>query len=111
MNDKLTAEQIVRGLLGWPGKMLSGSKSSYSKSHPKNVVFFNGNVYGSDGRKLWYGDIDLTKSEKDLTYLAKQLQESIYVTAEHPFRWETQDQKSLEGALGGEFPRAVKFSP
>lgn len=111
MSDKLTAEQIVREQLGWPGKMLSASKSSYSKSHPKSVVFFNGNVYGSDGRKLWYGDIDLTKSKKELAYLAHQLQESIYVTAEQPFRWEEQTKEGLESKLGGEYPRVYRYDP
>lgn len=108
----LTAEQIVREILGWPGKLLSGSKSSYSKSHPKNIVFFNGNVYGSDGRKLWYGDIDLTRDGKNLKYLAHQLQESIYVTAEQPFRWEAQTKESLEEACAETaYSRAVKFDP
>jgi len=94
--ERLTA--IVETVLGNVGKMLSGSKSDYSNRHPKNIVFFNGNIFDKDGVKLWYGDIDLTKDASKLEQIAHLLDESIYVTAELPFRWEEQTTAHLEEA-------------
>jgi len=108
----LTKQQIVREILGWDGKMLSGSKSSYSKSHPKSIVYFNGNIYDSVGSKLWYGDIDVTKDAKNLKRLAAELKESIYITAEQPFRWEEQTKESLEAACAETaYARAQRIDP
>src|SRR3990167_1955675 len=89
MNMILKEKQFhVESIFGYSGRMLSGSKSGYSAMHPKSKVFFNGNIYDAFGNKLWYGDVDITLDETKLKALAKELNEHIFVTAEHPFRWE-----------------------
>ena len=102
---------IVWAALGPMGRMLSGSKSSYSDRHPKNVVFFNGNIYDKDGKKLWYGDVNLTKDKARLEQIAHMLDEPIYVTREQPFRWEEQTTESLENCTKGEYPSVVRIDP
>lgn len=101
----------AREILGYMGKMLSASKTDYSKKHSKSTVFFNGNVYDSDGQKIWYGDIDLTRENKKIERLAKVLGESIYVTAEQPFRWSAQTRETLEEAITDEYVKARRFDP
>ena len=103
---------IVETALGRQGRMLSGSKSSYLSSHPKSIVYFNGNIYDEDGAKLWFGDVDLTKDAMTLAQIAHLLDEPIYVTAESPFRWEEQTKESLEEACAAAaYSRAKRFDP
>lgn len=102
---------IVETALGRTGRMLSGSKSNYSASHPKSIVYFNGNIYDQEGVKLWYGDIDLRKDAAKLAQIAHLLGESIYVTAESPFRWATQTKESLEEATKHEHAVARRIDP
>jgi hypothetical protein len=79
--------------------MLSGSKQAYSKKHPDSVVFFNANIYDSEGEKLWYGDIDLTKDGKKLNQIVNKIGEKIYVTREQPWRFLEFQGKSVLEAL------------
>ena len=102
-----TKTEIVTLNIGHIGRVISGSKRA-----PKNHrVFWNGNMYDSTGSKLWYGDIDLTADEKKLCSIATQLNETIYVTREQPFRWGEQTTESLEAQceLGGNL--VVKYLP
>lgn len=103
--------EVVERFLGHMGRMLSGSKSGYLDRFPGHRCFFNGNVYAGDGRKLWYGDIDLTKDEKVLQALAGELGTRLYVTREMPFRFEQVTVQQLDNACLGEHPSAVRFDP
>lgn len=103
--------EVVERFLGHMGRMLSGSKGAYANAHPTHRVFFNGNVYDGSGRKLWYGDVDLTKDDKVLHGLASELGTVLYVTREMPFRFEQPTVQQLESACSGEFPSAVRIDP
>lgn len=109
LEDTTMKSEIVVDALGHMGRMLSGSKQA-----PKGQrVFWNGNIYDSSGRKLWYGDINLTTEMKTLERIVEVLEEPIYVTAEQPFRWDVQTAESLEKhvKLDGPDARVVKVIP
>lgn len=94
------------------GRMISGSKSGYLHQRPKNVVFFNANVYNHEGIKIWYGDLDLTVSEGNLKALAGELGQPIYVTHEQPYRWGDVTVKQLEAAAAEtSYPSVYKYAP
>ena len=57
MNEDI--EKIAVSNLGYNGRMISGSKSGYSRTHKKNLAVFNANVCTENG-KIWYGDLDVT---------------------------------------------------
>ncbi len=38
---KLSHKELVYKIFGGSGRMLSGSKSGYSNSHPNNLIVFN----------------------------------------------------------------------
>lgn len=93
----------AREVLGFPGAMISGSKSGYREAYPKNLVVFNSNVCTRDG-KIWYGDLDITKSWDKLQTLANALGKEIYVLYEMHGRFENEDRPLIEQAV-------AKFSP
>jgi hypothetical protein len=79
--------------LGMQGKMISGSKSGYRDKHPKNLAVFNANVCiveNGKGAKIWYGDIDITKSRESLKSLASIMGTDIYVLYEMDGRFENE---------------------
>lgn len=84
--DYATIDQI----LGYPGRMLSGSKQipSHRQGH---VIYWNACVFVKTGRKdadqIWYGDLDVTADEVKFQELANALSETIYVTPEQPWRF------------------------
>lgn len=84
--------------LGYPGRMLSGSKTS----PPGETVFWNGNVFTEFVQKLWHGDINVTRDMAKLQALADDLACAIYVTRESPFRFEAVSIEKLD---------AIKVSP
>jgi len=49
-------------------------------------VTFNANVCTKSHNKLWYGDLDITKSLKQLKAAAKELGEDIFILREHDGR-------------------------
>jgi hypothetical protein len=91
---KETAEKI----LGWNGRMISGSKSGYMRNHPNNLTVFNSNiVIGEDNPvKIWYGDIDITLSIDDVKKLAKELDTTVYVLREMDARFENEDRPRID---------------
>lgn len=89
--------------LGFPGKMISASKSGYSQRFPENLVLFNSNVCTDEG-KIWWGDIDVTKSRENLSELAKEMGKTIYVLFEMDGRFENEKEPKINRA-------PVKFLP
>lgn len=85
-------------VLGHCGQMLSGSKSGYLDRHPKNVAIFNANVCVKAG-KVWFGDLDLTKSLAKLKELAKVLNEKVYVLYEMDGRFQNESKPKLDNAI------------
>lgn len=76
--------------LGWPGTMLSGSKSLYRERNPNNIVIFNSNIAIPSKGKVWYGDIDITKSLTTLKEISILLNEPIYIFYEMAYRFENE---------------------
>ncbi len=88
----------VRTIMGFEGAMISGSKSGYCNNNPDNLPVFNSNVIAIlDGmpQKIWFGDVDVTKSITKLEELAKYLETDIYVLREMDARFENEDKPVL----------------
>jgi hypothetical protein len=66
--------------LGLPdSRMISASKSEYRQAWPDHIVLFNGHIADGAGKRLWWGDLDLTLDEAALVGLAAALETSVYV--------------------------------
>lgn len=92
MNQSIAAKH-----LGYTGRLLSISKSEYTRSNPGHKVIFNSNVCTKFG-KIWYGDIDLTKDKDALQNLANELNEVLYVLYEMDGRFKNEENPRLERA-------------
>jgi hypothetical protein len=75
------------------GRMVGGSKTRYVKNKPNNIVIFNANIFTLEDGKIWFGDIDVTESEKDLKRVSKQLNKTLYVLTEYPGRWKRDNDR------------------
>jgi hypothetical protein len=94
--------------LGYPGKMISGSKSGYMNRNPGNLVVFNSNVIVLDEEKgflgikkpvavkAWFGDIDITQSREELKSLSADLGKTLLVLYETDARFENEDTPRIE---------------
>jgi len=82
-----------------PGRMLSGSKSGYSKQFPDNIVVFNANIVTGERKKIWYGDLDLTADAKELIKFAKEYGETLYVLWEKDGRFGNEANPKIEEAV------------
>ena len=103
----MTEEKFIQ-FLGYPGKMISGSKSGYMDRNPGNLVVFNGNLIVLDEErgflgikkpvavKGWYGDIDITLSREDLKSLSADLGKTLLVLYEMDARFENEDKPRIE---------------
>jgi hypothetical protein len=92
-------KEAASKILGMNGRMISGSKSGYSKHYPKNLAVFNANVCTKNEGKIWYGDIDLTLDHEQLSELAKSLENDVYVLYEMDARFENEASPKLENAV------------
>jgi len=95
-------EQIVKKL-GYYGVMLSGSKSWYRQKNPDNFVIFNANIC-TEKNKVWFGDIDITKSKETLVQLAQDLNEKLFILYEMDGRFDHEDAPLVKKA-------AIVFNP
>ncbi len=77
-------------------RLISGSKSFYSKKYPQNVVFFNSNLIDMKLGKFWYGDLDLTKDAKILIKIAEKFDTTLYVLSEMDGRFENEKSSVKE---------------
>ena len=81
----------VSKILGMQGKIF-GSKSMYHEEYPDTLVIFNANICTPDGKKIWYGDIDVTKDSKKLKKVASTLKKELYVLREMDARFENEEK-------------------
>jgi hypothetical protein len=86
--------EIAERLLGFAGRMISGSKTGFCKQHPDHFPVFNANVC-TDAGKIWFGDIDLTEDEAKLAELARALGQKVYVLYERDGRFGGRDEQPL----------------
>lgn len=114
-----TKEESAINFLGHMGTMVSGSKSDYCNRNPGHTVFFNANLYDAKAVKLWYGDLDLTKSSAKVQALADAMGETLYVTTESPYRFFGMfgdDEKLTVARLEADarfekYPQVIAFNP
>lgn len=66
--------------------MLSGSKIA-PKGH---VCVWNANAVTQNQRKVWFGDIDITKDAPTLKAIAAEAGETLYILREHDCRFGTE---------------------
>lgn len=92
-------QKIVREILGFHGRMISGSKGQYNSDNPTNVTVFNGNIVNVKGEKLWYGDLDLTLDEGKVIKVARELGEKVFVLREMDARFDNENAPKLEKAV------------
>lgn len=81
-------------ILGFPGAMISASKSGYDRAHPDNTVYFNACIWNKEKEEIWFGDLDITENTDRLVALANKVGK-IYVTPEQPWRFYGWDKKRL----------------
>lgn len=98
MSKQKDIAELAKKILGYPGRMISGSKSGYHKFYPKNIPVFNSNLVTEKG-KVWYGDIDITLDEDNIVKLAKKIGRTIYVLYEMDARFQNEDNPKLERAV------------
>lgn len=72
--------------------MVSGSKSRYKEMNPNHFVVFNANIIIKSKGKINFGDVDITKDEKILKTISKELGETLYVLYESDCRFENEDK-------------------
>lgn len=86
-------------ILGYHGAMISGSKSGYMGSKPKNLPVFNSNIVAivdEKPLKIWHGDIDITLSIEKLKKLSNSLGLVIYVLREMDARFGNENDPRIE---------------
>lgn len=90
-------------ILGMLGMLISMSKSGYRDRNPDNLVVFNSNVC-TETEKIWFGDLDITRSKAKLQMLAQELNETIFVLYEMDGRFDHENSPLTDKYV-------VKFNP
>ena len=91
--------QIIERVLGYSGRMISGSKSGYRKVYPENVPVFNANLVIEDAGKyvkVWHGDVDLTVDAEKLLKASEKAGKKLYVLYEMDARFEREEDPAIE---------------
>ena len=92
-------EEIAEKHLGFPGAMISWSKSGYIDKNRDNLPVFNSNIIAmveGEAVKIWHGDIDVTKSAEKLKSLAEDMNCDILVLREQDARFENEKNPRIE---------------
>jgi len=90
--------EVVQDILGYPGKMISASKSSYARAFPDHIVIFNANLFAG-GKKIWFGDLDVTESIDSIKELSCSIGEDVYVLFEMDGRFGNEKNPNIENAV------------
>jgi hypothetical protein len=90
--------EVLNEKIGFCGRMISASKSGYRNKFPRNLVVFNANII-VDGKKVWWGDIDLTLSKNDLLSIAVLKNKDIYILYEMDGRFENEDSPRIDNYI------------
>lgn len=91
-----TKLEILNELGFYNGRLISGSKSTYRKKLPDNLVLFNANIFTEKFGKIFYGDIDLTKDQSALKYISLELNETLYVLNEMDGRFGNENRSDFK---------------
>jgi len=98
-DPSLPVKELVRTILGHSGRMIAGSKSTYRRTFPKNLVVFNANVVLEGLGKVWHGDLDITRDEALLVRLAEVTDRQLHVLYEMDGRFENEAAPKTEKAV------------
>ena len=82
-------------ILGYPGAMISGSKTP----RQGHVVVWNANVCTREHGKIWFGDLDLTMASEGVEQLARNLGATVYVLREMDARFENEAKPLFDQAV------------
>jgi len=86
----------LEDMLGYQGKIISGSKGRYANSFPENLVIFNANLVLKTRGKIWYGDLDVTTDIDKLIAVRSIVNEDIYLLMEHEARFSNEKIPKFE---------------
>lgn len=93
----------IRRKLGPSGRMICWDTDTYVKEHPNDEVVFNANLcmltIQPKRRKLWYGDLNLTKENDILQEIADFCREPIYILSELDGRYEYEKDPQIDRAI------------
>jgi hypothetical protein len=98
-HDSVPVEKALLATVGPSGRMISYSKSRYREAHPEHVAVFNANICLGPGRKVWHGDLDVTKDEPLLHDLARRTGTIVYVLYEFDGRFKNADTPLIAEAV------------
>lgn len=92
----------IEAILGPSGRLLSGSKTAHRNAHPDHdEVLFNACLWlGRDGTEVWFGDIDLTVERHLVQAVADKLGETLLLSPEHPWRFDSLAKGLSSGYAG-----------
>lgn len=90
---------LITETLGFPGRMISGSKSGYVERNRANLAIFNANVCTKNHGKIWFGDLDVTLDKDKLAVLAVEMNEDLYILRETDARFENEEKPLFEYAV------------
>jgi hypothetical protein len=94
----MNAARIAIDILGFPGRMIALSKTTYADRHPDRIPIFNANLCTSE-EKIWHGDLDLAEDESMLIDVARALGRTIWVLFEQDGRFANERHPLLEQAV------------
>jgi hypothetical protein len=77
-DDNADVSSIAERYFGKAGRLLYSQRSM---EHPKTIL--NASVFMEDGKRVWFGDLDLERSAKGLLHLSLKLG-ALYVHYEMP---------------------------
>ncbi|HUV84938.1 MAG TPA: hypothetical protein VMV86_04465 [Methanosarcinales archaeon] len=87
-------KNIINKNVGELGRMIS----SYKKCPNGHICVWNGNIV-VDGKKIWYGDLDLTADSKGLQKAANEIGKPLYILREMSARFDNEENPLLEEAV------------
>ena len=87
--------EIIESILGHRGRLISGSKSMYHHAFPRDLAVFNANLI-VDGKKVWYGDINITKDVEKLKEIALKIGKPVFILSEMAARFDTENSPKVE---------------
>lgn len=90
---------LIHSTLGYPGRMLSGSKQAAKTNGKEHFTVFNANLVVEGYGKVWFGDIDITRDEDALKTLARSVDKTVYVLREHDARFTYENNPQLQKAV------------
>ena len=89
------SEKTVK-ILGYFGRLISGSKSYYVEKYPDRKPIFNANIISkTENQKIWYGDVDLVSDDAKLKRLVEEIGE-FAIVRESQGRFENENIKYSE---------------